>query len=84
MYQQLPNYVNNWRRLGFTDDDITNASDRFIDALFAWGTADKIAERVKAHHAAGADHVCVQVITGAGVDVEAALPAWRALAAALQ
>ncbi len=83
MYQQLPNYANNWRRLGFTDDDINNASDRFVDAVFAWGTADKIAERVHAHLAAGADHVCLQAITGAGVDVAAALPAWRALAAAL-
>lgn len=83
MYLQLPNYANNWRRLGFSDDDITAVSDRFVDALFAWGSADKIAERVKAHLTAGADHVCLQVITGAGVDMAAALPAWRALAAAL-
>jgi probable F420-dependent oxidoreductase len=83
MYLQLPNYANNWRRMGFTDEDIKSASDRLVDALFAWGSASQIAERVQAHLAAGADHVCLQVITGAGVDVAAALPAWRTLAAAL-
>lgn len=83
MYQQLPNYANNWRRLGFTDDDITNASDRLVDALFAWGSIDQIAERVNAHIAAGADHVCLQVITGTGPDLAAVLPAWRKLKALL-
>jgi probable F420-dependent oxidoreductase len=82
-YQQYPNYVNSWRRLGFSDDDITNASDRLIDALFAWGSMDRISERVKAHLSAGADHVCLQVITGAGVDFGPARTAWRELAAAL-
>jgi len=82
-YRQLPNYTNSWRRLGFSEDDIKYTSDTLIDGLFAWGTPDKIAERVKAHLAAGADHVCLQVVTGAGLDVGAARPAWRALAAAL-
>lgn len=83
-YGRLPNYVNSWRRLGFSDDDITGASDRLVDALFAWGGVDQIAHRVDAHLAAGADHVCLQVLTGApGPDVAAARPAWRELAAAL-
>ena len=82
-YQQRPNYANNWRRLGFSEDDIANMSDRLVDALFAWGGVEQIAERVKAHLSAGADHVCLQVISGAGVDVNAARPAWRTLAAAL-
>jgi probable F420-dependent oxidoreductase len=81
-YRRFPNYVNNWRRLGFTDDDIAQASDRLIEALFACGNAQKVAERVDAHRAAGADHVCLQVITGSPrPDVTAARAAWRKLAA---
>jgi probable F420-dependent oxidoreductase len=83
-YVLLPNYVNSWRRLGFTEDEISSVSDRLIEALFAWGGMDRIAERVNAHLAAGADHVCLQVIGGAGPpDVGAIRPAWRELAAAL-
>jgi probable F420-dependent oxidoreductase len=83
-YGQLPNYVNNWRRLGFSDDEISGVSDRLVDGLFAWGSMDKIVARVKAHHDAGADHVCLQVISGSErPDVGAVRAAWRELAAAL-
>jgi probable F420-dependent oxidoreductase len=83
-YRHLPNYVGIWQQLGFTDDEIANTSDRLADALFAWGGTDKIAARVNAHIAAGADHVCLQVISKAPrPDVSAVLPAWRELAAAL-
>jgi probable F420-dependent oxidoreductase len=80
MYLQAPNYVANLLRLGFTEDDIGQASDRLVDALVVWGDGEAIARRVAEHHQAGADHVCVQVLTG-----EPALPRaqWRALAAAL-
>ncbi len=60
-YLSLPNYVNNWRRLGYSEEDV-KGSDKLIDALFAWGEPKKIADQVNAHLAAGADHVCVQVI----------------------
>jgi probable F420-dependent oxidoreductase len=64
-YLELPNYANNLRRLGFSDDEIAGrGSDRLVDATVAWGEAPAIAERVRAHLDAGADHVCVQVITG--------------------
>lgn len=70
-YDQLPNYLNNWRRSGFSEDDITQRSDRLIDGLFAWGEPAKIAQRVREHHDAGADHVCIQVIRGSmNVDLE--------------
>jgi probable F420-dependent oxidoreductase len=83
-YSKLPNYANSWLRLGFTEEDISSASDRLVDALFAWGSTERIAERVNAHLAAGADHVCLQVITGEpSMNVAAARPAWRELAAAL-
>jgi probable F420-dependent oxidoreductase len=59
-YLSLNNYVSNWRRLGFNDDDFTAAgSDRLIDALVAHGTAEVVADRVNEHRAAGADHVAI-------------------------
>jgi len=81
-YLGLPNYANNWRRQGFTDDDFADAgSDRLVDALFAWGDETAIARRVQEHRDAGADHVCIQVL--AEDPRELTLDAWRALAPAL-
>lgn len=82
IYLGLPNYFNNLRRLGFTEADWENGgSDRLVDAIVAWGTPDQIAERVAQHHAAGADHVCVQVLTD---NVrEAPIEQWRRLAEVL-
>jgi probable F420-dependent oxidoreductase len=82
IYLGLPNYVNNLKRLGFTDDDVANGgSDRLVDAIVAWGGIDAVKQRIKAHHDAGADHVCLQVL---GADPRLApLPQWRELAAAL-
>jgi probable F420-dependent oxidoreductase len=83
-YMALPNYVNNWRRLGFSEDDVTQPSDRLCDALCAWGDADEIAQRVQAHLDAGADHVCLQVVRGpVGADQSLPIQAWRELAKAL-
>lgn len=76
-----PNYINQWRRHGFTDDDLRDGgSDRLIDALVAWGDEEAIRARVQEHRDAGADHVCVQVFPGTeGLPRES----WRRLAAAL-
>jgi len=81
-YLGLPNYVNNLKRLGFSDDDIANGgSDRLVDAIVAWGDIDAVVKRVHAHHDAGADHVCIQVLDA---DPRALpLRQWRELAAAL-
>jgi probable F420-dependent oxidoreductase len=79
IYLALPNYVNNWKRLGFTDDDLADGgNERFLDALVAWGDEAAIRTRVQAHLDAGADHVCVQVLNP-GMPLEA----WRRLAPAL-
>jgi probable F420-dependent oxidoreductase len=80
-YLELPNYANNWRRLGYGDDLGDGGSDRLIDAAFAWGDVSSIAGRVREHVDAGADHVCVQVISGR--DDDACLPALGELAGAL-
>jgi probable F420-dependent oxidoreductase len=79
-YFGLPNYANNWKRLGFTDDDIASQSDLLIDALVAWGDRDAIDERVQAHVDAGANHVCIQVLTDIGEPMP--MDAYRALAPA--
>jgi probable F420-dependent oxidoreductase len=81
-YLELPNYTGNLELLGFTPDDFRDGgSDRLVDAVVAWGDEDAIAARVAAHHEAGADHVCIQVV---GVP-SGQLPRdeWRRLAPAL-
>jgi probable F420-dependent oxidoreductase len=81
-YVALPNYTNNLRRLGFTDADFADGgSDELVSAMVAWEGADTIRERVAAHEEAGADHVCVQIVT----DERAELPRreWRELAGIL-
>ena len=66
-YQGLPNYRNNWLRMGLGEADIDgDGSDTFIDATFAWGEIDAIKSRVQEHYDAGASHVCVQPIHPAG------------------
>jgi hypothetical protein len=66
-YLGLPNYTNNLKRLGWTDDDLSGfdggPTDRLVDAIVAWGTLDDIAMRIQDHLARGADHVCVQVLS---------------------
>jgi probable F420-dependent oxidoreductase len=81
-YLALPNYVSNLRRLGFTDEDFASSgSDRLVDAIVAWGDMNAVVDRVRAHQSAGADHVCIQVLT---VEPQALPRAeWRQLAAAL-
>jgi probable F420-dependent oxidoreductase len=82
-YLRAPGYLANLRRLGFTDEDWADpkaASDRLVDAVVAWGDLDTIARRVAEHHAAGADHVCIQVLRA---DRDLPLTEWRELAAAL-
>jgi probable F420-dependent oxidoreductase len=81
MYLQLDNYKNNWRRLGYGDDDFANGgSDRLVDALVAWGDEDAVATRIQAHRDAGADHVCLQMLHSSD---PYAMDSARRLAAAL-
>ncbi len=81
-YLELPNYTRNFLNLGFTEADVADGgSDRLIDAVFAWGDESTIRARVDAFHAAGADHVALQLVE----DDMTRLPreAWRKLAALL-
>jgi probable F420-dependent oxidoreductase len=83
-YKELPNYANNWKRLGFTDEEIASDADRFIDAIVACGEVATMADRVREHWQAGADHVCVQIISAEGDNDYATLTArFRQIADAL-
>jgi probable F420-dependent oxidoreductase len=81
-YLGLPNYTNNLKRLGWTDDDLADGgSDALVDAIVAWGSIDDVVGRINAHLDAGADHVAIQVLDSD----PRALPMrqWRELASAL-
>ena len=79
-YLQLPNYTNNLLRHGFTEDDLAGPSERLIDAIVACGDIESVVARVHEHHDAGADHVCIQVLTDSPTDLP--IDAWRDLAEA--
>lgn len=67
IYDQLPNYRNNWKRMGFEEKEFENGgTDKFIDATFAWGSVDDIERRLKEHYDAGADHICIQPLNPVG------------------
>lgn len=77
-YMTMPNYRNNWLRLGFSEDDLAGqGSHRFLDAIVAWGNVGAIRSRLKAHVDAGATHVCVQPLNPDG----SGTPDWSALEA---
>jgi probable F420-dependent oxidoreductase len=85
LYLTLPNYVRTWGRLGYGAGDLADGgSDRLVDAIYALGSLERVGERVDEHLAAGADHVCLRVVTNApmlGADEPLPLGAWRQLAA---
>jgi probable F420-dependent oxidoreductase len=81
-YLTLPNYVRAWERAGFGPEERTDGgSDRMVDAVVAWGSPEAIADRVRAHLDAGADHVCLQVLESDPNGLP--LTGWRALAPTL-
>lgn len=83
LYLTLPNYTNNLRRFGWTDEDLADSgSDRLIDALIPWGTVEQVAAGIERHYQAGADEVAIQVLNG-GDAMTFPADAFRSLAAAL-
>ncbi|WP_102144271.1 LLM class F420-dependent oxidoreductase [Mycobacterium hubeiense] len=81
-YLALPNYANNLLRSGFSPEDVSTVSDRLFDAIIAWGDEAAVLRRVDEHVAAGADHVCIQVLLAD----QTVFPReqWRRLGAALR
>jgi probable F420-dependent oxidoreductase len=84
-YLSLTNYTNNFRRLGFTDEDFADeGSDRLVDALIPYGEPEQVLAAAGEHHAAGADHVAIQVLTEEGFErTSLPLDGFRALGTAL-
>ncbi|EFG65727.1 LLM class F420-dependent oxidoreductase, partial [Streptomyces sp. SPB074] len=79
MYLRLPNYTNNWLRLGFTEEDFrAGGSDRLVDATVVWGSPGTVRSRIAEYHEAGADHVAVQLLDGNPDSLPRA--GWRELA----
>ncbi|WP_432028832.1 LLM class F420-dependent oxidoreductase [Streptomyces sp. 1222.5] len=84
MYLTMPNYTNNFLRLGFTEEDIAGGgSDRLVDAVFAWGDENRVRDRIDTFRSAGADHLALQIISDSPRD---SLPRaeWRRLADLLE
>jgi probable F420-dependent oxidoreductase len=81
-YMRAPNYRNSWLRQGFREEDLTGeGSERLAEGLVAWGSEGDIRERVREHLSAGADQVCVQVLSnGRAEDLRGR---WRSLAPVL-
>jgi probable F420-dependent oxidoreductase len=63
---KMINYRNSMVRMGFTDEQVDNASDEVLDAVLAYGTRDDLVGRLNAHLDAGADHVSANIITASG------------------
>ena len=80
-YLQMPNYANNLKRFGFTQTDIDDMTDRVVDGVVACGDLDVTVDRVQQHFDAGANHVCIQVLT-ADDDLDLTRHQWRELAEA--
>lgn len=77
-YLGLSNYRANLRREGWDEADLDQGgSDRLIDALFLYGSAERVAKGLSAHLEAGADHVGVFVLGDEPVD------SWQRLAGVL-
>ena len=76
-YLRLPNYTNNLLRHGFDEDDLAGPSPRLVDAIVVCGDVDAVVRRVGEHHAAGADHVCIQVLTPGRRCRCVSGPSWR-------
>jgi probable F420-dependent oxidoreductase len=80
LYLGLTNYTRNLLDFGFAESDFADGgSDRLLDAIVPQGSAEQIAEVVRAHLDAGADHVCVQPLGEDGIP----RASWTALAKAL-
>ncbi len=82
LYLKLPNYTDNFLRIGYTEEDLdSGGSDRLVDGLVAWGDEEAVSARVQAHWDAGADHVCLQLLRRRDETVPS--EQWRRLAAVL-
>ena len=78
VYLPLENYHRAWRERGFDDADFADrGSDRFVDAIVAWGSPERVNEHYRAQLEAGVDQIIAIPI---GVDLKTDA-GWERLAA---
>lgn len=78
-YLRTPNYQASWTEQGFGAGDWEKpGSDRLVDAMVAWGSAEALRESLAAFQEAGADHVAVIPVAPDGTTEH--LPVLEALA----
>ncbi|QNE20202.1 TIGR03620 family F420-dependent LLM class oxidoreductase [Kribbella qitaiheensis] len=80
-FTTIPSYAASLKRQGFSDSDLADLPDAMVDTLAAWGAPDAIAAKLQEHHAAGVDHVAINVITG--VTGPQPIAEWQTLAPTL-
>ena len=68
-------------RLGYSEQEVTEVSDRLVDAIVAHGDPAAIAAKVREHLAAGADHVTL--LSQVGTDFAVGVDQLESLAPAL-
>lgn len=77
-YLALPNYRNNWLRIGFTESELEGGgNERFLDSMVLWGSEDTIRKGLHAHIDAGASQLVIQPLDPGGKPT----PDWNALKA---
>ena len=75
-YLAMPNYRNNWLRIGFSESELEGGgNERFLDSMVLWGSEDTIRRGLQAHVDAGATQIVIQPL-----DPESKpTPDWNAL-----
>ncbi len=66
-YLSLPNYQNNWLRLGFDSSDFKNGgSERFLDSMVISGDRIEIRDKLNEYFEKGADELVIQPLKANG------------------
>jgi probable F420-dependent oxidoreductase len=77
---KVPAYQASFRRMGFTDQEIAQLSDRLVDALVPWGSPDSVAAAITRQLQAGADHLAISVTADPSQPHDQTLSQWHQLA----
>ena len=63
----VPNYQNNWLRLGFDRSDFENGgSERFLDSMVISGDKNEIRDKLNEYFEQGADELVIQPLKANG------------------
>ena len=66
-YLNAPPYRRHFAAMGFDEADMQDGGgDRLLEAVIAWGDEQALHDRIRAHYAAGADHVYIIPLSADG------------------